>query len=300
MGEFKKVLIVLDVYNDFRDDPEHLPIEIKKALALLSDASESELTLVGCGFEEFLHDNYSNFGPDALEQRKKFVKEMELRLKVCGDALAARGFKVDCRVHWTYPRYEQIAREASELDIDLVIQHVHSQKTFEQRNLSHDTWQLVKSCRKPMLLIKDFEWSQPPVVLAAVDPVHSHHKPLALDYKILNIAIEATEKLQGDLHVVHAYSESARPFSKAGSIRETHQQEFDNLLSGYSVPASSVHLTDDTPAAAILHKQETLQADIIVLGALSRSRLSEAIIGNTADRVLDYVQSDLLIVKPDQ
>jgi universal stress protein E len=298
MTEFNKILIVLDVYNDFRDNPDHQPKEIEKALALLGERTDAELFLIGCGFEEFLHDSYSNFGPDALEQRKKFVKEMEHRLQVFGDALAAKGFKVDCRVHWTYPRYEQIAKEAQELDVDLVIQHVHTQKSFEQHNLSHDTWQLIRTCNKPLLLIKQFEWPAAPLVLAAVDPVHSHHKPLRLDNIILNLAEEAAEKLHGKLHLVHAYSESARPFSKEGAILQSHQQAITELLSDYSIPASNLHMVDDTPANAILHTRDTLQADIVVLGALSRSRLSEAIIGNTADRVLDYVKSDLFIVKP--
>lgn len=35
-----------------------------------------------------------------------------------------------------------------------------------------------------------------------------------------------------------------------------------------------------------------------LIGALSRSRLAEAIVGNTANRVLDYVKSDLLIMHP--
>jgi len=298
MSEFNKVLIVLDVYNDYRDDPSHEPAEIKKALALLGEGRDAELFLVGCGFEEFLHDTYSNFSPDALEQRKAFVKEMEQRLQVFGDALAEKGFRVDCRVHWTYPRYEQIAKEARELDVDLVVQHIHTQKLHEHHNLSHDTWQLVKTCDKPMLLIKDREWPVAPVILAAVDPVHSHHKPLGLDFTILNIASETSDKLSGALHVLHAYSESARPFAKTGSIRETHQQALEELLKDYSVPAHSVHLMDEKPNDAILLCQESLKADILVLGALSRSRLSEAIIGNTADRVLDFVHSDLLVIKP--
>jgi len=48
-----------------------------------------------------------------------------------------------------------------------------------------------------------------------------------------------------------------------------------------------------------LKTQKSIAADIVVLGALSRSRISEAIIGNTADKVLDYINSDLYIIKPE-
>jgi universal stress protein E len=253
--------------------------------------------LVGCGFEEFLHDSYTNFSEDAAIHRKWFCEKMKKRLQVFADALQAQGVKTDCRVHWTFPRYEQIAAEAKELDVDLVIQHVNLRKPYERQNLSHDTWELIKTCHKPLLLIKDNGWTAAPVIMAAVDPVNSHHKPEGLDFTILNTALEIEKALAGVLHVVHAYSESARPFAKAGSILASHSAAMEDLLAGYAFSPSAIHLLDETPVNAILQSQESLQAEVIVIGALSRSRLAEAIIGNTADRLLDFVHSDLYIIR---
>lgn len=298
MSDFQNILIVLDVYNDFRDNPEHQPTEVKKALELVANRDLTQLYLVGCGFEEYLHDTYSNFGPEAVEHRKRFVAEMEQRLEVVAKGLIDQGYKVDSRVHWTYPRYEQITKEALELDVDLVVQHAHMRQPHERHNLSHDSWQLIKSCPKPLLLTKDKDWAPQPVILATVDPVHSHHKPQGLDHKIIDTALQIGELVKGSVHVMHAYSESARPFLAKGSMHEKHETEFKRLLADYEIPDHSVHLLDETPTNAIVHCQETLHADITVIGALSRSRLAEAIVGNTANRVLDYVKSDLLIMHP--
>lgn len=297
MAVINKILVVLDVYNDFRDTAEHQPPEIKKALALITDKSKAKLFLIGCGFEEFLHDSYTDFSEDAAIHRKWFCGKMEKRLQVFADALKTQGIKTDCRVHWTFPRYEQIAADAEDLDVDLVIQHVNLRKPYERQNLSHDSWQLVKTCHKPLLLIKDNDWTQAPVLMAAVDPVHSHHKPQGLDFNILNAALEIERTLAGVLHVVHAYSESARPFAKAGSIRKTHSAAMQDLLAGYAFTENVIHLIDETPVNAIMQSQESLQVEIIVIGALSRSRLAEAVIGNTADRLLDFVRSDLYIIR---
>ena len=298
MTAINKILVVLDVYNDYRDDPDHQPAEIRKALALISDRTTSDFILVGCGFEEFLHKSYSDFSEDAAIHRKWFCDKMEKRLLVFADALKAQGIKTDCRVHWTYPRYEQIAEEAEQLDVDLVIQHINLRKPYDLQLFSHDSWQLVKTCHRPLLLIRDKDWAEVPVVLAAVDPVHSHHKPQGLDFTILDTAIATKNVLGGELHVVHAYSESARPFAKAGSIHEIHSSAMDELLGNYTIAPGAIHLLDETPVNAIMQVEETLQAGIIVIGALSRSRLAEAIVGNTADRLLDFVQSDLYILRP--
>ncbi len=299
MAEFNKILIVLDVYNDFHDNPEHQPPEIRKALGFVANPDSAKIFLVGCGFEEYLHDSYSDFGPDAIEHRKQFIAEMEARLSVVADALKSKGYQVDSRVHWTYPRYEQITREAMDLDVDLVVQHAHMRMPTEEHNLSHDSWQLIKSCKKPLLLTKDREWGEKRVILASVDPVHSHHKPEGLDYKILNYALQAGRLTGGDVHVVHACPQSARPFADAEALHKTHADALADLLKDYDFAESSVHLIDEKPMNAIVHCQDKLHADVTVTGALSRSRLAEMIIGNTASRVLDYLKSDLLIIHPE-
>jgi universal stress protein E len=44
---------------------------------------------------------------------------------------------------------------------------------------------------------------------------------------------------------------------------------------------------------------DQLRADAVVMGAVSRSGLKGLFLGNTAEDVLDRLQCDLVIVKPD-
>jgi universal stress protein E len=41
-----------------------------------------------------------------------------------------------------------------------------------------------------------------------------------------------------------------------------------------------------------------MRAGLVVIGATSRSGLKRVFIGNTAERVLDGLKSDVLVVKP--
>jgi len=41
MSEFQNILIVLDVYNDIRDNQEHQPTEVKKVLQLVANLMEN-------------------------------------------------------------------------------------------------------------------------------------------------------------------------------------------------------------------------------------------------------------------
>ncbi|MCU0940788.1 MAG: universal stress protein [Burkholderiaceae bacterium] len=43
---------------------------------------------------------------------------------------------------------------------------------------------------------------------------------------------------------------------------------------------------------------DQLSAALVVMGAVSRSRLQEVFVGSTAERVLDRIGCDVLVVKP--
>ena len=126
---------------------------------------------------------------------------------------------------------------------------------------------------------------------------HRHHKPLELDLLILEAVAAISEQLGGKFHIVHAYAESARPFAAAGKLKQEHSKAFNNLLAGFNYDENSLHLIDETPIYALEKTSEKLNSDIIVMGAISRSRMSESLIGSTAEKVLDYIKTDVLIIK---
>jgi len=70
------------------------------------------------------------------------------------------------------------------------------------------------------------------------------------------------------------------------------------VLDGADVPESRRHMLACHPMDAIEQVASDIGSDIVVMGAISRSGLGRLIIGNTAERVLDRLPCDVLIVKP--
>jgi universal stress protein E len=64
------------------------------------------------------------------------------------------------------------------------------------------------------------------------------------------------------------------------------------------VPRTRAHLVEGNPSEQIPRLAKKLGADIVVMGALSRSGLGRIFIGNTAERVLGALNCDVLVVKP--
>jgi nucleotide-binding universal stress UspA family protein len=58
------------------------------------------------------------------------------------------------------------------------------------------------------------------------------------------------------------------------------------------------HLVDGDPVNVIAKVSRKIGSAIVVLGAVSRSGLKRAFIGDTAERLIDQLRSDMLVVKP--
>jgi universal stress protein E len=147
-------------------------------------------------------------------------------------------------------------------------------------------------------------------VLAALDPTHANAKPLKLDRQILQWGGAVSEKLKGSLHAVHAYSrvpgasfpEQAITPALIRSIEQSAQRDaraaFERVLKGSRITAAHRYLIAREPVNAIAEAARRSRSAIVVMGAISRSGIKRWLIGNTAERILDELSCDLLVVKP--
>jgi universal stress protein E len=169
---------------------------------------------------------------------------------------------------------------------------------------------LLRLSATPVLLVKAKIQYKEPVVLAAVDPAHARAKPAALDNEILSLASAVTEALHGTLHAVHAYipvPPSIWPANMAGArslprlMAQTARharQMLDRALEETDIPRARRHLVDQHPINAIEQTARRIRSSIVVMGAVSRSGVKGFFIGNSAERVLDSLTCDILVVKP--
>jgi universal stress protein E len=256
----------------------------------------------------------SRFEYDAVDRLRERV-ESQARislLRLCTMA-GKHGVPASLAVEWDRLPYEAIVRRATEIGADLIIAECHKGARTRPWLIHLTDWELLRTSPLPVLLLKGAKPYHRPLVLAAVDPAHSHAKPLALDTRILAAAGELGKGLRGTLHVMHANQPSIVGVDpeiaskKATStwstltfkeLQDQERQAFEDFRARAGVPRTRAHLVNDNPAVAIVSLARELNADIVAMGALSRSGLARVFIGNTAERVLDDLPCDVLVVKP--
>jgi universal stress protein E len=232
------------------------------------------------------------------------------RLERQAKRLRRLGIRVRVSAEWDYPAYEAVVRAADRLGADLIVAERHSGHHVAASFLHLTDWELLRLAPLPVLLVKRRGLYRRPRVLVAVDPDHRYAKPLQLDREILGAGALLAAALHGSLHAVHAYS----PLPLSAYTRGTLSQEIladmqrrsaraaagklERLAGPAGIPASRRHLVARHPRDAIEQSAAETRSALVVMGALARSGLRGLLIGNTAERVLDQLPCDLLVVKP--
>jgi universal stress protein E len=248
---------------------------------------------------------------DRLRERVEGEARIPL-VRLC-DVARKHGVHAQASVEWDYPPHEAIVRRAAQIGADLIIAECHRGSRTRPWLIHLTDWELLRTSPVPVLLLKSGKPYRRPLVLAAVDPGHVHAKPAELDTRIVTTAAEFAGGLKGAMHLMHAsYPSIVGPAIEAArekaatswstftfdELKEQERQAFESFRDSVDVPRRRTHLADGNPAVEIPRLADELHADIVVMGALSRSGLERIFIGNTAERILGKLECDVLVVRP--
>jgi universal stress protein E len=302
---------------------------IRRILAAVKDPGAREFPAVNKAAQiakglkaqlTLFHDIATPVYAEALQGRgidlKAWQREVQSARREQLEKIAARvrkhGIDVDVAADWDYPPHEAIIRKAQRIGADLVVAENHrgGQRRRARWLLSYTDWELLRLCPMPLLLVKNRRLYHRPRVLAAVDPSHAFAKPANLDRQILRAGAQLVHALHGELHAVHVMLPSvpilpALPdgpiidvASNLDHMQRAARRDLDRLVDGFDVKRSHCHMVTGRPDEVIPRIAKRERSAIVALGAVSRSGLKRFFIGNTAEFVMDAVETDLLVVKP--
>jgi len=306
MKEISKILAVIDPTS--AEQPG-----IRRA-SWLARKTAAELELLVCYYNEYLSGDRLFDSPSLEKDREEVIRSQEEHLETLAEPLRADGITVKTSAVWDHPLHEGIVRHAVATNADIVIKDTHHHSAVTRALLTNTDWNLIRTCPTGLWLVKPADVSATPVFIAAIDPMNQHDKPAALDDEILLVSKMLADKLGGEVHAFHSYDPRiavatatanayipvSLPFDEIErQMHEDHQKRFREITGFHQLDDDTAHLVAGLTHEELPAMAEKLSADVVVMGAVARNRWKRLFIGATAERTLEHLPCDLLIVKPD-
>lgn len=237
-----------------------------------------------------------------LEQRRRELDSLV-------ELLLSAGVRACGVVSSEKPGYASIVRHVLDSKPDLLIVQSTRHSAIARLVLSYTDFKLIETCPCPLLLMKTEKSYLDACIVAAVDPMHAHDKPPALDEAIVDAAALLARAVGGTLHVCHALTPWADLWASMPVAERTHaelcaayrtqaQTRVNELAPRADLRDDRIHVMWGEPTEVLSRCARTLNAEMMVMGAVSRSGIDRVFIGHTAERVLDALECDVLVIKP--
>jgi universal stress protein E len=307
MSDSDKILVIIE--------PDVHPAEVVSRAAWLAGLEKCDLDLLLCdpdigalreGF--FVSNEAKEIAGKIREAQREIIEEI---------AKPARGagIKVTTDVLEERPIADGVLHRAVDMNPRYIVKGTQYHSAAERSIFVDTDWQLVRTCPYPLWLVKPHAVREKPVIVAAVDPTHSHDKPAELDRVIVGKAQEIAAEAGGEVHLLHTYHrlvgvgrEATRTFKPieiplddlSQKIKMEHRQLLDKLASEYGIDEEHTHQLPGDAKELLPTFARTHGADLVVMGALARWGLKRAVLGSTAEKVLDHLPCDILIVRKEE
>jgi universal stress protein E len=280
MNDIRRILVAVK-------DPTSNTLPAVLKAAQLAKSFGAELVLFQSIVLPIYLEGDVSYMNDGLAAAERCTADARKALEAIARKLRHRGILVSVSAQFDYPVYEAVIRETTRLKVDLIVAEQHH--GHRAASLLHLVdWELLRLSPVPVLLVKDPHAYRRPTVLAAVDPDHTY----------------------GTLHAMHAYAPIPVLAFPSGAITEeevvaiqSHSAEEANeklkrALRDAEIRNAVPHVIGRHPSDAIPEVADELHSSLVVMGAISRTGVKRLLIGNTAERVLDRLSCDVLVIKP--
>jgi universal stress protein E len=286
-----------------------LPLSAER-LSFLAERLDAELAFVSSVFDAPAALDIAGGGRLGQRAQARLLDRERARLEDLAGSLRNTHTRVTVRAVWHGRAYEGILSEVAAWRADLLIVGAHRPRTLPHTVLLDTDWQLLRLCPCPMLLVKNPERADYSSILAAIDPLHRHAEPLGLDRRVLDLARTLSLAYRADLRVAHSFPDPAQyahasaieaeagVWYGAENIEHVHRKAVAELVSAYGVVPDHTHIRCGRPIDVIVDIVTEHAIDLVVMGAVKRTRLAQVLLGSTAEWVAAGIPCDVLAIKP--
>jgi len=306
METYQNILAVIDPTTD---EQKALKRAIELAASIKVNGSESIkvnafLTIFDFSYEmtTILSSNERNV------MRQSVIKDKTLWLENIINELKS-DINIECQVVWHNRPFEAIIEQVIQHNYDIVIKGTHQHDKLKSVVFTPTDWHILRKCPCPVLLVKEHAWPENGNIVASLNVGSDEEEHRSLNVKITEQAKQLASLIQANVHLVNSFP--GTPVNIAIEIPEFNSTEYNDTMlkhhqqamiahaNKFDISVINTHVEEGLPETVIAQVAEKIDAELVILGTVGRTGISAALIGNTAEHVIDQLNCDVLALKPE-
>lgn len=282
------------------DPVDKKPLAIRRGLALAARLGQ-DVDVVG-----FTYSSLSAIPGGKSKQaevRERLLDSRESQVRAQIDRYAAEGQKVGLKVVWEKDLEGWVGKQCSGDRYNAVIKTGNRSESLVHTSTD---WQLLRNCPVPVLLVAEKKWHKGKPVLVTLDLATKLASKKKLNEMLLSYAHGLAQALDVPLKILCAIEiptllqdlDLIDPISYENDAREEMAPYIAKLGAKFDLPEKAFHLKRGPVEKVITSYAAKVKAQIVVMGTVGRKGVKGRLLGNTAERVLRHLKTDVLALKP--
>lgn len=282
----KQILVVIDPLTDDQ-------LALNRAVHIAADLDANLLLFCCCYLSEEEMASYSS----RKEAKRSHMAETSAWLKELATPLKAQGLDVDCETVWNQKWEVMVAQAAARTGAHLVVKSSFQHSALTRKFSRTSDVYLMRTASCPVLLVKSDDAWQNNIILAAVSlDAKDEGEHSLLNNRILTYGHRLAKATGGELHLVSALENTPDLAALFNSLEDDTLSADEIAAQRFGVPIARMHVKPGNAKLAITEIAQTLHADVVIIGTVARKGLAATLLGNTAEKVLDALETDVMVV----
>jgi universal stress protein E len=213
---------------------------------------------------------------------------------------------VELKVVWHKHFHRGLLNYINLSDVDLLLKTAHKHSALDKLFTPTD-WHLLRETKVPILFVKQGHWPSDSNVIGAIN-IDSDSAHQTLNQDIIESTVKLAELYGGDPHLLNVFPWPLIDLERLKhllnrqdhfiQIRDTHTELLQEYVKDQPIKDNWLHVAEGlNPEEIIPDIINTTHSALLVMGTVGRSGLDGLTIGNTAEKILDEIECEVLALK---
>lgn len=242
-------------------------------------------------------------GQEQARVRKKLLSRRKTEVEAQIKKLKPSGMRVSCTVIWQKDIHNWVHKQCQRKSYIAVVKTAARTATFLYTSTD---WHLLRECPAPVLIVADKKWHSNRPVVAAVDLATKLRVKQRLNQEVIATAQRYADSLNCKLVVLNALYippiltelDLVDEYTQVQKLTHELQPKLLKLSKAHGIDLKQFRLKHGPVDKVIASEAARMKAQLVVMGTVGRKGVKAKLMGNTAERVLSKLRTDVLALKP--